>query len=155
MRGRHWDQLSAELGGLDARPAPGFTLEAALGRGLLAHLPAISRVADVASKEFSIEQALDKLAAEWEGAQLTVVDFRDSGTAVLRLDDATAAALDDGIVLCQSMAASPYKAAFAERLTKWAGTLNLVRRPRARTGGRPLRGLTARCAGRGRASWLR
>lgn len=55
MRARHWDQLSADLG-TDAHFPPAFTLEAALGQGLLAHLPAISRVAELASKEFSIEQ---------------------------------------------------------------------------------------------------
>ena len=35
--------------------------------------------------------------------------------------------LDDHIVMLQSMAFSPYKKLFEERLAKWNTTLNLVR----------------------------
>jgi hypothetical protein len=55
MRPRHWEQLSAELG-LQLCPGPGFTLAGAQEMGLLAHLEALRRVAEVASKEYSIEQ---------------------------------------------------------------------------------------------------
>jgi hypothetical protein len=113
MRARHWDALSAELGmdlHLDGSTA---TLDAALNRqGLLAHLDAIGKTADVASKEFSIEQvgagvgsagwaaerlplcaldnggcglqALDKLQAEWEGAELGILAYRDTGTFIVK-----------------------------------------------------------------------
>lgn len=35
--------------------------------------------------------------------------------------------LDDHIVMLQSMAFSPYRKPFEERLAKWDATLNLVR----------------------------
>ena len=111
----------------------GLTLAQALERGLAAQLPAIAAAADVAGKEFAIEQAraaprpralppppsapppppplprprrradanppphpsppaptppppqaLDKLAAEWEAAELGVIPYRDSGTHVVK-----------------------------------------------------------------------
>jgi dynein heavy chain len=55
MRPRHWEQLSEQVGqavSLDG----GLTLSQAVERGLMAHLPAITAVADVAGKEFAIEQ---------------------------------------------------------------------------------------------------
>jgi dynein heavy chain len=45
----------------------------------------------------------------------------------LQLDEAMAQQLDDHIVMLQSMAFSPYRKPFEERLAKWDATLNLVR----------------------------
>ncbi|KAF8071068.1 Dnah1 [Scenedesmus sp. PABB004] len=162
MRPRHWDQLGADLG-LSLRPDGAFTLRRALEQGLLAHLPALSRVAEVASKEYAIEQArrrrrrrhagaqplaagpsarrpraapahmpprgaqaLDKLQCEWEGAELGVLPYRDTGTCVIKVEEGVSQQLDDHIVMLQSMAFSPYKKPFEERLAKWDTTLNLV-----------------------------
>lgn len=55
MRTRHWDQLTTDLG-RDMHFDSSFTLDAALKQGLLGQLEQISRVSDVASKEYSIEQ---------------------------------------------------------------------------------------------------
>jgi dynein heavy chain len=84
MRGRHWEQLKGELG-LDIQLGDSFTLQAALQQGLLAHLATIGRVADVAAKEFAIEQALDKMQQAWEGAELGVLAYRDTGTFIVKV----------------------------------------------------------------------
>ncbi len=55
MRDRHWDQLSAQLG-FRLHPDKNFTLAAAESMGLLSHLEVITKVADVAGKEYAIEQ---------------------------------------------------------------------------------------------------
>jgi hypothetical protein len=55
MRPRHWDSLSAELA-LELHPDKAYTLDKALKQGLLGHLEVLSKTADVASKEYSIEQ---------------------------------------------------------------------------------------------------
>lgn len=55
MRTRHWDQLTQDLG-RNMHFDSGYNLETALQQGLLGHLDTISKVSDVASKEFSIEQ---------------------------------------------------------------------------------------------------
>lgn len=71
-------------------------------------------------------QALDKVQADWEAAELTILDFRDTGTCVVKLEEAMVQQLDDHIVMLQSMSFSPHRKPFEERLAKWDTTLNLV-----------------------------
>lgn len=51
----------------------------------------------MAGKEWSIEVALDKMAAEWASAELAVLDYRDTGTFVIKVDEAVLQQLDDHI----------------------------------------------------------
>eukprot|EP00879_Flechtneria_rotunda_P026761 GHRR01028584.1.p1 GENE.GHRR01028584.1~~GHRR01028584.1.p1 ORF type:complete len:438 (+),score=166.84 GHRR01028584.1:818-2131(+) len=125
MRARHWDQLSSELG-QDLHPDKAYTLDKAVKQGLMNHLDKLTRVTDVASKEHSIEQALDKLQREWEGAELNVLAYRDTGTYIIKLEESMSQQLVDHIVMLQSMGFSPYRKPFEERLAKWDTTLNLV-----------------------------
>lgn len=85
MRQRHWDQLGQLLGQTIDPTAAGFTLAKAEEQGLLVHMASISKVADVASKEYSIEQALDKMGRDWEAAELTVLPYRETGTFVVKV----------------------------------------------------------------------
>lgn len=71
-------------------------------------------------------QALDKLQHEWEGAELMVLEYRETGTYIIKVEEALSQQLDDNIVMLQSMGFSPYKKAFEERLAKWDSQLNLV-----------------------------
>ncbi|KAG2439747.1 hypothetical protein HYH02_010624 [Chlamydomonas schloesseri] len=125
MRDRHWDQLSAMLG-FKLHPDKTFTLAAAERMGLLQHLQAIAKVADVAGKEYSIEQALDKMQHEWESAEMAVLDYRETKTYVIKVEEQISQMLDDHIAMTQSMAFSPYKKPFEERIAKWEQQLSLV-----------------------------
>ena len=51
----------------------------------------------MAGKESSIESALDKMAAEWANAELSILEYRDTGTFVIKLDEAVLQQLDDHI----------------------------------------------------------
>jgi hypothetical protein len=55
MRDRHWEQLSGQLR-FKLHPDKHFTMAQAEQLGLLNHLEVITKVADVAGKEYSIEQ---------------------------------------------------------------------------------------------------
>lgn len=55
MRDRHWDALSAQLG-YKLQPEASFTLNKAVDMQLMASLESITKVSDVAAKEYSIEQ---------------------------------------------------------------------------------------------------
>jgi hypothetical protein len=186
MRPRHWEQLSKDLG-QTLQPDANFTLAVALQKGLQQDLDTIVRVADNASKEYSIEQvgrrggaawylwglgmmsqhvlpstpwshkldwhacskartgerrpcvlfakslpcscdsqALEKLVNEWEGAELMVIPYRETGTFVVKVEEALSQGLDDAIVMLQSMQFSPYKKPFEDKLAKWDTQLNLV-----------------------------
>lgn len=41
--------------------------------------------------------ALDKMAAEWANAEITVLEYRDTGTFVIKLDESVLQQLDDHI----------------------------------------------------------
>jgi hypothetical protein len=86
MSKRHWDQLSADLG-LDLHPGDSFTLRKAEEMGLLlgGNLETIVRVSDVAGKEFAIEQALNKMQGEWGEVELGVMEYRETGTFVIKV----------------------------------------------------------------------
>jgi dynein heavy chain, axonemal len=80
-----------------------------------------------AGKEYSIEQALNKMQKEWEGLELQVLEYRDSGTYIVKVEEAVSQMLDDHIVMTQAMAFSPYKRPFEDRIAKWEAQLSLVR----------------------------
>lgn len=52
---RHWQRLSDELG-MMVQPKPTLTFSKCLEMGLEQHIETIAKVAEVAAKEFSIEQ---------------------------------------------------------------------------------------------------
>ena len=69
---------------------------------------------------------MEKLQREWESAELGVLPYRETGTYVLKVEDALSQQLDDHIVMLGAMAFSPHKKPFEERLVKWEATLSLV-----------------------------
>ncbi|KXZ54227.1 hypothetical protein GPECTOR_5g319 [Gonium pectorale] len=125
MRDRHWDQLSTALG-FRLHPDKSFTMSTAAQMGLLSHLPVITKVSEVAGKEYAIEQALDKMQREWETAEMQVLDYRETRTYVVKVDEQISQMLDDHIAMTQSMAFSPFKKPFEERIIKWEQQLSLV-----------------------------
>ena len=128
MRERHWAELSDAIGlKVDPeRDRASFTLTAALGMNLQAHLDGIGKVAEKAAKEFQIETALDKMAREWEGVALEIAPYRETGTHVLKGVDTLQALLDEHTTMTQAMAFSAFKKPFADRIDAWAETLNTV-----------------------------
>lgn len=66
------------------------------------------------------------MSREWDVAALQVLEYRETGTFVIKVEDALGAMLDDHLVMAQSMAFSPYKKPFEERIAKWSTQLGLV-----------------------------
>ena len=93
---------------------------------LLEKVDVITKVCDVAGKEYSIESALDKLDSEWNNLALDIISYKDSGTHIMKVSEDIMRLLDDHIVMTQSMSFSPFKKPFAERISVWEGKLRLV-----------------------------
>ncbi|CAM6094963.1 unnamed protein product [Calypogeia fissa] len=125
MRDRHWDDLSARLN-MDLHPTPDFTLSQGIQMGLLNHLLVIEEIADLASKENGIELQLTKMESEWKSQLLQILEYKDTGTYIMKIDESTLQQLDDHIVLSQAMSFSPFKKPFEDRIAKWEGLLLLV-----------------------------
>ncbi|XP_060604387.1 dynein axonemal heavy chain 1-like isoform X2 [Ruditapes philippinarum] len=122
MRSRHWDQLSNELG-FSVVPKANLTFSKCLEMNLNDHIQTIAKVAEVAGKEYSIEQALDKMEKEWDPVQFEIMAYKETGTYILRSSEDTSQLLDDHIVMTQSMSFSPYKKPFEERINNWENKL--------------------------------
>ena len=86
MCDRHWARLSEELG-QDIHPDDAFTLAKALEMGLLEEdsMKAVLKVSDIAGKEHSIEQALDKMQNDLGEVELGVLPYRETGTYIIKV----------------------------------------------------------------------
>ena len=125
MRDRHWDRLSEELN-MKIHPDASFTLTNLLQMKLLDSIDTITKVCDVAGKEYSIENALEKMDNEWKSIELEIIPYKDTGTFIMKASDEVTRLLDDHIVMTQSMSFSPFKKPFAELIGQWESKLRTV-----------------------------
>lgn len=45
----------------------------------------INKISDVAAKEYSIEQALDKMEEQWAPIEFEVMEYKDTGTYIIKV----------------------------------------------------------------------
>jgi dynein heavy chain len=122
MRNRHWESLSNDLG-FPIRPKATLTFSKCLEMKLQDHITVITKIAEVAGKEYSIEQALDKMEHEWGPVQFEIMPYKNTGTYILKASEDISQLLDDHIVMTQSMSFSPFKKPFEERISTWENKL--------------------------------
>ncbi|XP_032892704.1 dynein heavy chain 1, axonemal [Amblyraja radiata] len=125
MRNRHWEMLSEQIH-IPIKPKANLTFARCLDMHLQEHVEAIAKVAEVAGKEYSIEQALDKMEADWENINFDVMPYKETGTFILKSPDEASQLLDDHIVMTQSMAFSPFKKAYEIRISSWENKLRMT-----------------------------
>ncbi len=125
MRNRHWEMLTEELK-LPVRPKKDLTFKKCLEMGFDKHIDKISKVGEIAGKEYTIEQALDKMENEWKPIRFDVLPYKNTGTFIVKASDEVSQLLDDHIVMTQSMSFSPFKKAFEERISTWENKLKIT-----------------------------
>ena len=144
MRNRHWEEVGfpidilfsskiyfesfqlSELVKMAVRPKKELTFAKCLEMGLQKHIDLISKVAEKAGKEFSIEQQLDKMEQEWKPIRFEVLPYKQTGTYIIKASEEISQMLDDHIVATQSMSFSPFKKAFEERIAQWENKLKIT-----------------------------
>ena len=65
LRERHWEQIS-EIVGFPLQADEGMSLEKLVDMNLENYIPKFETISEAASKEFSLERALEKMKNEWE-----------------------------------------------------------------------------------------
>ncbi|KAM4722817.1 dynein axonemal heavy chain 1 [Rhinophrynus dorsalis] len=125
MRNRHWELLSEQIQ-VNVKPKANLTFTRCLEMKLQDHIDSISKVAEIAGKEFSIEQALDKMESEWASIIFNILPYKETGTFILKSPEEASQLLDDHIVMTQSMSFSPFKKPFEERISSWESKLRLT-----------------------------
>jgi dynein heavy chain len=129
MRDRHWAQVG-DVVGFDLRPDQHTSLTRVLDMGIDKYVEQLEIIAETASREFSIENAITSMKEEWAGVRLDIKSYRDTGTYILQGDsvEEVQILLDDHLVKTQTMKGSPYAVPFQEQLGEWEAWLQLTTR---------------------------
>ena len=84
-----------------------FSVRQLLQYDLLEHLPKVQSISTSASKEASLEKALVKMQADWQGVELRILEYKDTATSIIGGVDEVQTLLDDHIVKTQAMRSNP------------------------------------------------
>jgi len=93
--------------------------------GVQNHIEEVKQMADNASKEYTIEIALNKMMDEWKGVKLQLLPYNDKDTYISTISDKELQMLDEHILITKQLSLSSYKGIFEEPLTKWEDELRL------------------------------
>uniref|UniRef100_A0A2K6K692 Dynein axonemal heavy chain 12 n=1 Tax=Rhinopithecus bieti TaxID=61621 RepID=A0A2K6K692_RHIBE len=122
MRARHWKQMS-EIVGYDLTPDSGTTLRKVLKLNLTPYLEQFEVISAGASKEFSLEKAMNTMIGTWDDIAFHISLYRDTGVCILSSVDEIQAILDDQIIKTQTMRGSPFIKPFEHEIKAWEDRL--------------------------------
>ena len=125
LRARHWQGIFSLLGA-EYEAGTSFSISLLQEYEIDRHMEAVARIGAAASKENSLEKALEKMEGDWQGLEFRVMPYKDTGTYILGGVDEVQLLLDDQAVKIQSMRASPFIKPFEERASEWDGMLSTL-----------------------------
>uniref|UniRef100_A0A8D3BVT1 Dynein axonemal heavy chain 12 n=1 Tax=Scophthalmus maximus TaxID=52904 RepID=A0A8D3BVT1_SCOMX len=118
IRPRHWDQMS-NIVGYDLTPDSGTTLRKVLKQDLAPYLEEFESLSAAASKEFSLEKAMQGMVHIWDSVSFHHQPYRETGVSILTGVDEIQTMLDDQIVKTQTMRGSPFIKPFEDEIKTW------------------------------------
>ncbi|KAG7228180.1 hypothetical protein INR49_013343 [Caranx melampygus] len=118
IRARHWDQMS-KIVGYDLTPDSGTTLRKVLKLNLNPYLEELESIGAAASKEYSLEKAMQTMVHIWDGICFHHQPYRETGVSILTSLDEIQTMLDDQIVKTQTMRGSPFIKPFENEIKLW------------------------------------
>eukprot|EP00117_Sycon_ciliatum_P023820 scpid1450/ scgid20157/ Dynein heavy chain 3, axonemal; Axonemal beta dynein heavy chain 3; Ciliary dynein heavy chain 3 len=118
LKDRHWQRMS-EVVGQDITPEADTSLSQMIELGLGKHVEKLEEVSASASKEHSLEKAMEKMKAEWIDMEFTFIPYRDTGVSILSAIDDVQVLLDDHIVKAQTIRGSPFIKPIEEECKAW------------------------------------
>uniref|UniRef100_A0A8C3L4M3 Dynein axonemal heavy chain 12 n=1 Tax=Chrysolophus pictus TaxID=9089 RepID=A0A8C3L4M3_CHRPC len=119
---RHWQQMSNIIG-YDLTPDSGTTLRKILKQNLAPYLEEFETISAGASKEFSLERAMNAMMEAWDSISFNTSVYRETGVHILSAVDEIQAVLEDQIVKTQTMRGSPFIKPFDKEIREWESRL--------------------------------
>nr|XP_043909238.1 dynein axonemal heavy chain 3-like [Solea senegalensis] len=118
MKENHWDKIS-EIVGFEVIQEENSSLLDMLDQGLSKFANQLEDIGALASKEYSLEQALLKMKNEWADLHFTFTKYRDSNIKIVSAVDDIQMLLDDHIMKTQTMKGSPFIAPIEDECKQW------------------------------------
>ena len=122
LKARHWEQMD-QIIGQKILPEPTTSFAKIIELNLSSHLPEFEKIADVATKQYSLQKGMDKMKEAWEPLIIESIEYRDSGTRILSSVEDMELILEDQIVKAQTMRSSPFIKPIEEELIAWEARL--------------------------------
>ncbi|XP_049878805.1 dynein axonemal heavy chain 1-like [Pectinophora gossypiella] len=127
MKERHWEEFM-QRAGISVTMNDKQTFNMCLKQGVGAHGALMAEIGELASKEYVIEQALDKMLGDWANKTLELTPYKQTGTYIMKIADETLQLLDEHFLQTQQLGFSPFKAAFELRIQEWDDKLRLTQK---------------------------
>ncbi|XP_038624757.1 dynein heavy chain 2, axonemal [Tachyglossus aculeatus] len=126
LRERHWEEVKDQAQQAFDQDSDNFTLEKIVELGLDQHAEKIGEISASATKELSIEMALEGMTKTWSVIQLDIVLYKDKGHYRLRGTDEVFQALEDNQVALSTMKSSRFVKPFDKEVDRWERCLSLI-----------------------------
>jgi len=112
--------------GFEVAPSADTTLSEMLGYGLAKFTNKLEEISTAASKEWSLEKALESMQEAWAEVLFVLIPYRESNIQILSAIDDIQTLLDDHILKIMAIKNSPYITHIKDEATVWEEKLILI-----------------------------